>query len=375
MVSIRYQILFTISLQHDYYAGSAFSDLVIVPSPETQVLLQDYKIICRMNDNVLTAMIQTEGGKPFISLNEGMVFRFFITVNNGSFINFSALKMFGVGGGIYYFSNKGGHKKNNCLYLSAPVALYKNTETYELGAVAKKASRIFECIKANSAADKHDTTDAASWRDIVTHQSNFLPAYADTQTYKTGDQVKVAAKVFEALKPSSAVDKHNTGEAAFWQEITDIAYVSNADLSDAISIGGEGIPPKTFAVIDLFNGGGEAADFALVKPTGEVQATAYYIRFKNRSTIWKYISQKKAVTAVSDANSVYSFSNAAVSNEFVSAAPIPLTRQPLSSIKMNATINARPVEVTGLENATATTVTPTSNSASYQLFSEIYLNY
>lgn len=375
MVSIRYQILFTITLQHDYYGSNAFSDLAITPSDDTQRLMNNYKIICRVNENVLTAMVQTDGSKPFIALDNGVILRFFISINNGSFNNFSALKMVGAANSIYYFSNKVGLKKNNRLYLSAPVAAYKNTETYEQGAVTKKGARIFECIKANSATDKHDTTDAAFWRDIVIHQSNFLPTYSDTQTYITGSQVKVAAKVFEALKPSSATDKHNTSEAAFWQEITDIAYVSSADLSDAITIGGEAIPPKTFAVIDILHGAGETADFAILKPTGEVQSTAYFIRFKNRSTIWKYISQKKAITAISDTNSVYSFSNASGSNEFVSAVPIPLTSTPLNSIKMNATINARPVEVTGLQNATPNILTPTSNTASYQLFSEIYLNY
>lgn len=375
MVCIRYQILFTIILQHDYYGSNAFSDLAITPSADTQKLLNNYKIICRVNENVLTAMVQTDGSKPFIALDNGVIFRFFISINNGSFNNFSALKMFGAASGIYFFSNKVGHKKNNRLYLSAPVNAYKNTETYEPGSVAKKGARIFECIKANSATDKHDTDDAAFWRDIVLHQSNFLPAYAESQTYKTGDCVKVAAKVFEALKPSSAADKHNTSEASFWQEITDIAYVSSADLSNVITIGGEAIPPKTFAVIDILHGAGETADFAILKPTGEIKAAAYFIRFKNRSTIWKYISNKKAITAISDVNNVYSFSNAAGSNEFVSAAPIPLTCTPLNSIKMNATINARPVEITGLENATPNIITPTSNTASYQLFSEIFLNY
>jgi len=328
-----------------------------------------------MNANVLTAMIQTEGNKPAIPLDDGLVFRFFVSVKNGSFLNFTALKMVGVADGVYYFSNKSNNKKNNHLYLSAPVPLYKNTDTYEMGAVVKKTSRVFECIRSSSSTNKHDTTDTDFWRDIVIHQANFLPAYADTQNYTTGDLVKVGQNMFTCLQPSSASDKHTTTETAFWEEITEIPYVNNADLGNAVTIGGEPILPKTFAVIDIFNGAGEAADFTLLKATGEITAPDFFIRYRNRSTTWKYISQKNTVTAISDVNSIYTFSNTVVNNEFVSQVPIPLSFAPLGSIKMNATVNSRPLEITGLQNPAATFITPTDNTSNYRLFSEIYLNY
>jgi len=375
MIAIRYQILFTITLQHDYYARSPFNDLAIVPSPLTSELLRGHKIIYRKNENVFTAMIQTNAGKPFITISDSIVFRFFVIINNDSFSNFSALKMVGAAGGIYYFSNKIGHKKNNRLYLTAPVPLYKSTESYEIGAVAKKATRIFECIKANSADNKHDTTDVGFWRDIVIHQSNYLTAYSDTKAYNTGDLVKEATKVYEALKPSNSADRHNTTQGAFWHEITDIAYVSNADFSNAAAIGGEAIPQKTFGIIDIVSGAGETADFALLKPNGETNATAFFVRFKNRSTLWKYISLKKAITAINDISTLYSFSNAVLSHEFVSTTPIPLTKAALSTIEMTANINARTVITTGLQNASAAQIIPTNNTTDFNLFSEIYLNY
>ncbi|MEJ7679296.1 MAG: hypothetical protein WKG06_15855 [Segetibacter sp.] len=433
MVTTNYQILFSIKLEHDYYGNNSFDDLMMVPSEETCQLLKDYKIVFRNLENVLVAMIQTKNNKPVIDLSGSMLFRFYLSLKNSSFLNFSSLSINNTTRQFYYFSNRRVNKKNERLYLSSPVPIYSDSNNYEVGTIVSNASRVFECIKANSNADKHDTTDTAFWRDIILHQSSFLTAYTDAQTFRPGDLTKVGQKVFECIKINSPTDKHDPSETLFWTEITEIAYVSSADLSEPGTIAAQNIPAyngakfypvkswvtvsgkyfeaikqsdqadahsttdlgfwkeinadyilkkssfslpqNTFAVIDIYNGFGEVNDYTLLNPDNEVLQKTFYIRFKNRSTIWKYISQKNAVTGISDENGNYNFSNATVSNEFISNVPIPLTKKPLNSLKLTALINSRPVEITGLQNAGINMINPSNNTNNFDLFSEIYLNY
>jgi hypothetical protein len=370
MLSIKFQALFTITLLHDYYAGKAFSDVLITPDATAQTLLQNQKIICRINDNQLTAYVQTKENQPIISIEPNTNFRFYLSVQNSSFYNFTSLTL---GQQLpYYFSNKAENNKNNKLYLSAPVAAYKNTETYIPGTVVRQGNRVFECIQASSKTDKHATSDAAYWRDIVAHTLLTTPAYNEAQVYVTGNQVKFENKLFESIKPSSVADKHTPNENDYWQEVTDETYVT---VSDIWTTPDENLPPNIFAVIDIGFAVGEKTEYAFIDSNNALSPKNYFIRFKNRSTFWKYISQKNTITAISDADNIYSFSNAIKKEEFVSVVPVPLSFAPLSSIKMNATVNARNVEVNGVPNPGVAFIKPAGTSDYLQLFSEVYLNY
>ncbi|MEO7313181.1 MAG: hypothetical protein ABIX01_22540 [Chitinophagaceae bacterium] len=430
MLTTQYQVLFTITLQHDYYGGSAFSDLSIVPSAETEKLLRDYKILWDNTNNVLTALMKADNNEPTIAFNPNAIFRFYVINNNGAFVNFSALKMIDSKNAVYYFSNKAANKKNNRLYISAPVATYDENNTYELGSVVKKGGRVFECISASSKTNKHDAVEGDFWRDIVVHQSRFLLPYSDIKTYQPGDQVNAATQLFECLKPNSAIDKHGTA-TDFWAEIKELAYITQSDLSSMETIATMDIgaynntvtypegawvteagkffeslrlssnsdkhgtaetafwkevnaadiirkrqlafPLQTLAVVDIVSNG-TTADYALLAGK-KIQGRSYLLRFKNRSTTWKYISQKSGVISITDTGNVYAFANPAGTNQFVSQKPIPLSQAPLSTLKLNATINARPVELNGLQNPGVAGIKLSDNTANYQLFSEIFLNY
>lgn len=433
MVKIKYQVLFKIIIQHDYYDDVAFDDLLIVPSVETALLLENYKILLRQNKNEIVLVINTSEDKPVIPLANQIYFRFYVSLKKPSLRSISSLKITADAGTLYYFSNKRGNKNNNRLYLSAPVSPYADSIAYEVGSIVKNGNRVFECIAANDAGNKNATTDQLFWRDIVIHQSKSLPDYAASKSYIPGDKVKDDFKMFECIRSNDASNKHGTSDAAFWSEITEIAYVSDADLVEdgliatatlsdydssntynkgALTLS-EGkffeamkssskadkhatteaafwkevaveyikalmnfkLPPEIFAVIDIFNGLGESNDFTLPSTIDDDAVKTFYVRFKNRSTIWKYISRQNSVKSVTDKNAVYDFSNVAMSNEFVSSAPIPLSYKPLTTLELAAIINNRNVKISGLQNPVSSQLKMSGNPGDYKIFSEIYLNY
>ncbi|MBK8553395.1 MAG: hypothetical protein IPL53_20960 [Ignavibacteria bacterium] len=62
---------------------------------------------------------------------------------------------------------------------------------------------------------------------------------------------------------------------------------------------------------------------------GIVQEVSYVIRFKNRITTWKYISQNNAVTSITDPNGNFTFTKNG--NEFTSNTPVPLLAKPIQN--------------------------------------------
>lgn len=441
MVTTKYQSLFKMVIQHDYYGNSRFDDLYIVPDERTSILFSNYKIICRTNSNTITAMISTRENKPLVPLDSRTLFRFYVFINGGIFKNISSLQLINTKDRLYYFGNRQGSKSNSRLYLSAPVPAYKNTETYEAGAIAKNGNRVFECIKANSNADKHNTAQSAFWRDILIHQAKYLPDYSNTKTYNPGDLVRTGTKVFECIKTNSAANMQDTSKTGFWTELTEIAYVTSADLVNAESIAtayiatyddnetfttgslvtanakffealqsngkdnkhapGDAVfwkevdtayiieklnfslPNNLFAVIDICNDMGETAEFSLPLSIDDKKPCTFLIRFKNRSTLWKYISQQQSVKTIADTTKkpdnspdpLYTFSNAGNPNEFISNEPVPLSLKPLDSLEMSAFVNNRNIKVAGLQNPNAAMVKLSDNTSNYSIFSEVYLNY
>lgn len=441
MVTTKYQVLFKLVIQHDYYGNSQFDDLYIVPDEQTSILFNNYKIICRASNNIITAMISTAENKPLVTLDSRTLFRFYVFIKGGIFKNISSLQLINTKDMLYYFGNRRGNKSNGRLYLSSPVPAYKNTETYEAGTIIKNGNRVFECIKANSNTDKHDTAQTDYWRDILIHQAKYLSDYSNTKTYNPGDLVRNGTKVFECIKANSAANKQDTSKTGFWTELTEIAYVTSADLVNAESIAtayiaayddnksftagslvaanakffealqssgkdnkhapGDAafwkevdtayiikklkfsLPNNLFAVIDICNGMGETAEFSLPLSIDDQKPCTWLIRFKNRSTVWKYISQQQSVKAIADTtrkpdnspDPLYTFSNADNPNEFISNEPVPLSLQPLASLEMSAFVNNRNIKVAGLQNPTAALVKLSDNTSNYRIFSEVYLNY
>lgn len=441
MVTTKYQVLFKMVIQHDYYGNNQFDDLYIVPDDQTSILFNNYKIICRASSNTITAMISTVESKPLVTLDSGIFFRFHVFLKGGIFKNISSLQLINTKDRLYYFGNRRGTKSSSRLYLSSPVPAYKNAETYEAGAIVKNGNRVFECIKANSNADKHDTAQAAFWRDILIHQAKYLADYSNTKTYNPGDLVRNGTKVFECIKANSAANKQDTSKTGFWAELTEIAYVTNADLVDpnaiatayiaayddnktftigsltaanakffeALQSSGKdnkhapgdtafwkevdtayiigklnfSLPNNLFAVIDICNGMSENPEFSLPLSIDDKNPFTFFIRFKNRSTVWKYISQQQSVKTITDTTKkpdnspdpMYTFSNADNPNEFISNEPVPLSLQPLESLEMSAFVNNRNIKVAGLQNPSAVMIKLSDNTSNYKIFSEVYLNY
>lgn len=280
--------------------------------------------------------------------------------------------MFNSSNDLFYFSNVVGNKTDEICYLSKPLENYSAANDYEVGSVVQNGSAIFEAIQYNHPANAHNTGDNSFWRALLPER---FPAYAETFRPEISkgiiDDIQKGTIVFDTatnnlyeckrlIFKGSRIELSNT---SYWREVTALQYVSAADITDRSLFT---VPPSTLGIVELFFDNTVSDDMRLLTDAGIVKEQNFVIRFKNRISTWKYISAQNAVTAITDADNVFSFTQDG--NVFLSDAPVPLLAKPFHNFKLTAGT----LEVEKLQCASAF-IKPQTVTKSF--VSEIYLNY
>ncbi|HVV53930.1 MAG TPA: hypothetical protein VHC47_01310, partial [Mucilaginibacter sp.] len=88
---LGYQILAMVEVLNDYFSNGICDDLVITPSADTANMLKGQRLIFKTVGNVAVLLIQTDptSGKPYIDLSPSTKFRFYVSINNPAFINYT----------------------------------------------------------------------------------------------------------------------------------------------------------------------------------------------------------------------------------------------------------------------------------------------
>lgn len=350
MIDVNFGNLFSLELLHSYYKDQLCTDFSISPSAETLKVANGHKVIVKQHDNQLYAGIHCDGSvnplKSFIPVETGMQLTFFMKLNNALFYNFTNLSSTSPGK-IYYFTNRNNNVNNGKTFLTAPIALYKNTNTYIPGDLAtNNTNDVYRTIASNNPLNKFNLTNTDHWMKVDKNQylteSDALQWLPSVSTYQLG-----------SLQPSANISVlgYDTVAATYTKvELLKAIAFSNPvssftlDLSELqpgkysltvngkqqwIYINDELNGSKVFAVIDIFNDTAPApcklvdAGGLLITPVPK-----FSIYFLNRATIWKYILASNKQGKINDTANLYQFANPA--SVITSLTPIPLSNKALN---------------------------------------------
>jgi hypothetical protein len=389
---LGYQILAMVEVLNDYFSDGLCTDLTFTPAADTAGVLKGQRLLCKTvgSNFVLLTQVDPQSGTSPITLPALTKLRFYISVNNPAFINYTNINYAPLTAGKYYFTNLNQTTLSGTLYLNEKVPKYNNANTYNTGDLVDDGTNtIFEAIQGSSTTNKQDTTKTAYWLkkgqaqyvnggDLVTLTgSNYQPSAPnatsftvniytlDTTTNQYNVQVLGITQNFPVAQTPAAIDL--TGLPVGLYRVSINAKDTYIYLDDAAT------NQNILGVLELFNHLPAANDFSLFNASGQPKQSTFTLRFANRSAIWKYIARTADVTGLKDTatGSVYTFSSPAT-NTFVSNIPIPFRDQPISTITVQSTSLG---DVPNIANPDANRLSPVFQGGQWSYYAEKYLNY
>jgi hypothetical protein len=415
-----YKILFAIDLQHEYYANGKCTDISIMPSAETMLLLKNRQMLYKMVGNKFVVLVKvndsTAGAnadKPFVDLDTDEKFIFFLQLEKPVFTTITNIDFNLFASRRFYFSNIFETKVNTVLHLSAPVDAYSNTAGYNPGDIVNNGTAtVFECIKSGTG---NNTTDAVFW---INRAENTFSTKKDMYpfiTRVTNFKAKTAATVFNikifAFNPVSKLyDKEvkikdnvitvgnvpTKNVQVNMQQLANDRYVikiNGEDHESGTDTAGNPIPfylsdevvnSNYFGVVEIFSKNAADPDFSLLDANGKVKDKLdgmgksvwlnYMIQFAGKMATWKYIARTGKIISIEDETAAYSFAKTTVDQQdiFESNIPIRLSEKPVMfDLLLTNAVSSQPPpapnpdpQVTGIISRTNT-----------DYYCTIYLNY
>jgi hypothetical protein len=393
MTDINYGILFTLELLHKYFTSQLCNDFSIIPSLQTQRILNGNRIIVKQYDNTLYAGIQMAPGSnppPFIIPPAAMQLTFFLQLRNNLFLNYTNMPNALPSNRIYYFTNRNSNAANSKNFLSLPLQ-YTNATQYSPGDLATDPSgTVYQSIltgqgNAPSAAtsnywmpvDKNQyfsPADALTWMPSISTYTFSSPQSSMTvdvygyniATKDYTSHIISSNTSFQSLLPSYTLDLSTLSPGKYNLSI-------NGGPLQPIYINDELNGNLPFAVIDICNDSSITAPYALLSSTNKLNSPLYSIYFLNRYSIWKYILTTPETGTITDNANVYKFTPTPA-NIIYSLQPIPLTEQFLPlSLTIGTHLPYNPIACPSPERLV--NYQPNPPSGDVYNCSEIYLNY
>ena len=402
MISISYEIFFSVTLQHEYFASGQTGDVQPVPSADCQRLFDQLKVQWRVIGNRLVTLVRVDGaGKPYVlppggsyqSLYGGKVFRIYLQSKDGKLFNYSNFPA-DLTRNIFYFSNLANNPIGSSLYLSSRLPDFATGKGYLPGDLAMKTAgnNVFESLTSYTSGAATDLANTALWapkgtlqypgpsdqRELVYGPYVFtLPAAVSVAT------VKVFGFNFNAAAPAFNVAVLPPLVLTFEQPTTDVpvaldilnpgSYLIQVNGSSKMVYYDPGWPQNgTFGVIELFNHLPQTDAYSILKPTDTVQGKPFLLQFPTRRVLWKYIRRDTTAQAISDTGGTgYSF--ALQSDSFVSSVPIPLSDTGQVQLKLD--FNNGNTSLAPLANPSPARLVKFTQGGFDYFCSEMYLNY
>ena len=238
---------FIIELLHEYFLNRKCDGLQIIPSVDCKVLAKKMGILFRQSPNCLLAFIKDNGSNsPFINTESDLFFkdfygktvlRFYVTMDNAQFSNYTNIEDCAGIKKKFYFTNLSKNVENGMHYLTVPIKEFVNGTTYLPGEFAKDpiSGNVFEAIKKQVGKKKNQFADDQLWIPKGLLYSNKKIEEFKTGTfYQVGDLVKNPASddIYESVKKYSAGSKTQLNDTSLWIQKGQgqLQYVSNEDL-------------------------------------------------------------------------------------------------------------------------------------------------
>lgn len=174
MIDINFGNLFTVELLHSYYKDQLCPDFNISASNQTVKTLGGHQIIARQYYNQLIAGANCDTKvnplKPFIAIEEGTQFTFFMQLNNPVFFNYTNLSSTAPGK-IYYFTNRNNNISNGKTFLTSKITAYNAANTYAPGDLALNGGGTsYRAISSSKPGNSFDLSNTDHWVAIDNNQ-------------------------------------------------------------------------------------------------------------------------------------------------------------------------------------------------------------
>jgi hypothetical protein len=390
-MSLRYKIVFSVAIMHDYYTGKFCPDLDIIPSAATAAVLSGHGMVWKQAGHQLIVLTRVnDAGKPFVKLSTAVKLSFYLRINNPHFYNFTNLSYHPAEPLRYYFSNGNQTKIDTTLYLNTKIANYNNTREYPIGSfAASPAKDIYEAIKPSNSGSAHALTDAKYW----TKHGKF-------QYVNAADLIQITPFVYQFKAAVAATNFNvkvfgfNAASGNYDTPVMDTVNLTFDSPQTLIPVRLETLPPgkyrlnvngddkliyldgdvvyrDVFGVLEIVNNLPAANDFALFDAAGKPKNKLFTLQFASRSVIWKYLARTSDVTTIEDTTDSIKFTSD-TANQFTSDKPVPLQEKPLTTILLkSATLG----DILPLANPGKDRLATIVRAGNTYLCSEMHLNY
>ncbi|MBE9013434.1 hypothetical protein IQ250_24890 [Pseudanabaenaceae cyanobacterium LEGE 13415] len=256
-MKILYKKVLDLELWHDYYLGQRNLDqslpdnydisdiLALVPTPECTRILQNLHWRFRPQPRGATLFAEVIQVKPGVFQTQIPVDRpylllFWLRVRDPRFANFTNLPFTAQDRALYYFSSRSGTQQGTTLFLTQALPSYGRNQSYQMGQLVTHQNQTWEAIR-----DRTSTTDE--------------PNPEDWEALPMSQYVSQQDQRFLPEQPS-----------------TSISPEASANRWGAVEIVLQPRQSSPFSLLQLEQGQ------TLIRPK------TFVIRFKNRSTYWRY---------------------------------------------------------------------------------------
>ena len=389
-MSLRYKVVFSVAILHEYYTNKFCEDLAVIPSAATAAVLKGHGMVWKQAGHKLIVLTRVDdAGKPYVKLSPSVKLSFYLRINNPYFNNYTNLSYHPAEPLRYYFSNGNQVKIGTDLYLNSKIAAYNNARQYPIGSFAANAAKdVFESIRPSNSGNAHALSDVGYWMKLGKFQyanaADLIEITPFLYLFNTVAATNFAVNVFGFNPANGNYDKQvtDTVNIAFDTPQTTVPvrletlppgkYRVNVNGADKlIYLDGDVVYRNVFGVLEIVNNLSAANDFALFDAAGKPKGTLFTLQFASRSVIWKYLSRTSDVTTIEDTANNITFSSDTV-NQFTSDKPIPLKESPLTTILLkSATLG----DILPLANPGKDRLATIVRAGNTYLCSELHLNY
>ncbi|QIR36409.1 hypothetical protein HCG51_06310 [Tolypothrix sp. PCC 7910] len=324
-----YKRLLNLELWHDYYLGQPdppetlptnydiSSTLTLVPTSDCLRSLRNLRWIFRPQSHggslfAQVAEVSPNVFKTVLKIDRPLRLTFWLVVRDRYFANFTNLPLTTTRKQIYYFSNTSGNQ-GQALFLTQPLSAYAANSEYRLGQLVSYAGKTLEALRFQAAANT--IPNDSDWDTLPNSQYvselDLLPRQGLYRTYNIananpGDRfrltlVDVNQQETYALE-ATIPDRHIPGDdfavnlnfagqiPGRYRLLLNGSEVDDFVLFDPLT------GKDAFALVEIaVNSNAVSTTFSLLQTNAGntlIQPKTYVIRYKNRSTRWRYRYEK-----------------------------------------------------------------------------------
>lgn len=380
-MSVQFQSLFTIQVLHDYYTrhDNQCADFDIVPAEDCSLLMKNMQVLYKNYNNKLLTVINASKEAndtpppdfklaPFLNFGIEIVFRWYLVLKNPHFSNFTSIALKQADKKRLYFSNLSKNKVGSTLSLSATILPFTLSKIYAPGNLVKGPDdNFYEAIRSSDGtAQSKDITNKDYWQKTVTsnpyvNEADEVIITGNSYNYKLQTPASnIIIKIFSVNKADINLPFDNlieTVEKTFTQnqETVSIDFskkpsgkykvVVNSEADTWVYADVNAAKQNIYGVIEIHHFEKVPANFQLLTSGSHIKIPepVFSIWFKNRSVIWKYISQNGNIGVTDGAAipKIFLPGSAALvkSNE-----AIALTETPLATLTATKTATGKQIK-------------------------------